>query len=119
MKKLGLVAVVAAVGAWFLAGSRRQVLVGKFRSIATRVLQPKDYDDATLKDKVESELFRDEHEVKGAISINAQEGVVQLRGELPSQDLIDALVDRTQKIHGVREVESLLHTPGNEAPMHH
>ena len=26
---------------------------------------PKDYDDATLKDKVESELFRDEHEVKG------------------------------------------------------
>ena len=41
---------------------------------------PKQYDDATLKDKVESELFRDEHEVKGAINVNAQEGVVQLRG---------------------------------------
>ena len=72
---------------------------------------PKQYDDATLKDKVESELFRDEHEVKGAINVNAQEGVVQLRGQLPSQDLIDALVERTQKIHGVREVENLLHTP--------
>jgi hypothetical protein len=91
MKKLGSVALLAAVGAWFLAGARRQKVVGKFRSLATRTLQPKAYDDATLKDKV----------------------------EVPSQDLIDALVDRTQKIHGVREVESLLHTPGTEAPMHH
>ncbi len=119
MKKLGLVALLAAIGAWFVAGDRRQKVVGKFTSIATRTLQPKDYDDATLKDKVESELFRDEHEVKGSININAQQGVVQLRGEVPSQDLIDALVDRTEKIHGVREVESLLHTPGTEAPMHH
>ena len=37
----------------------------------------------------------------------------------PSQDLIDALVERAQKIQGVREVENLLHTPGTEAPMHH
>ena len=118
MKKLGSVAVVAAIGAWCFAGPRRKKMIGRFRSLAVRVLQPKDYDDATLKDKVESELFRDEHEVKGSININAQEGVVQLRGEVPSQDLIDALVDRTEKIHGVREVESLLHTPGTEAPMH-
>ena len=119
MKKFGLVALLAAVGAWFLAGSRRRVVVGKFRSVSARVLQPKDYDDATLKDKVESELFRDEHEVKGSININAQQGVVQLRGEVPSQDLIDVLVEKTEKIQGVREVESLLHTPGTEAPMHH
>jgi osmotically-inducible protein OsmY len=119
MKKFGLVALVAAVGAWLMAGSRRQKAVGKFKSIATRTLQPKDYDDATLKDKVESELFREEHEVKGAININAQQGVVQLRGEVPSQDLIDVLVEKTEKIQGVREVESLLHTPGTEAPMHH
>ena len=119
MKKLGLVALLAAVGAWLVAGSRRQNAVCQFRSIATRTLQPKDYDDATLKDKVESELFRDEHEVKGAININAQQGVVQLRGEVPSQDLIDVLVQKTEKIQGVREVESLLHTPGTEAPMHH
>jgi osmotically-inducible protein OsmY len=118
MKKLGSVVVLAAIGAWLFAGSRRRVVLGKLRGLGARV-RPKDYDDATLKDKVESELFRDEHEVKGSISINAQEGVVQLRGEVPSQDLIDALVDRTQKIHGVREVESLLHTPGTEAPMHH
>ena len=104
-------------GSWRARAARRSI--GKFRSLVARTLQPKDYDDATLKDKVESELFRDEHEVKGAININAQEGVVQLRGEVPSQDLIDVLVERTEKIQGVREVESLLHTPGTEAPMHH
>ncbi len=118
MKKLGSVAVLAALGGWLFAGRRGQIVLGKFRGKAERVLEPKHYDDATLKDKVESELFRDEQEVKGSISVNAQEGVVQLRGEVPSQALIDAVVERTEEIQGVREVESLLHTPATEAPMH-
>jgi BON domain-containing protein len=118
MKKFGLGVVLAAVGASFFADHRRRaVVLGRLRGLISKT-HPKHYDDATLKDKVESELFRDEHEVKGSISVNAQEGVVQLRGELPSQDLIDALVHRTQQIHGVREVESLLHLTGTEAPMH-
>jgi osmotically-inducible protein OsmY len=117
MKKLVSVAVLG-MAAWLLAGRRRQVALGRLRGLAGRILHPKHYDDATLKDKVESELFRDEQQVKGAISVNAQDGVVQLRGEVPSQDLIRALVDRTQQIQGVRDVESLLHTPGTEAPMH-
>ena len=119
MRKLLTLTAAAAIAAWFFARHQRgKALFGKLHGKVTRLV-PKQYDDATLKDKVESELFRDEHEVKGAININAQEGVVQLRGELPSQDLIDALVERAQKIQGVREVENLLHTPGTEAPMHH
>jgi hypothetical protein len=119
MKKFLPLTVAAGVAAWFFARHPRgRVLFGRLQGSISRHL-PKEYDDATLKDKVESELFRDEHEVKGAINVNAQEGVVQLRGQLPSQDLIDALVDRTQKIQGVRGVENLLHTPGTEAPMHH
>ena len=118
MKKFGLGVVLAGIGAWLFADHRRRaVVLGRLRGLIAKT-HPKHYDDATLKDKVESELFRDEHEVKGSISINAQEGVVQLRGELPSQDLIDALVNRTEQIHGVREVESLLHLTGTEAPMH-
>jgi hypothetical protein len=117
MRKFLPIAVAAGIAAWFLSSPRGQVAFGRLRGLVSSVL-PKHYDDATLKDKVESELFRDEHEVKGAVNINAQEGVVQLRGEVPSQDLIDALVERTRKIHGVREVESLLHTPATEAPMH-
>ena len=118
MRKLVLIALAAAAGAWAFAGRRGQVLRGRIKGVVSN-LKEKDYDDATLKAKVESELFRDEHEVKGAVDVNAQEGVVQLRGELPSQDLIDALVDRTSKIQGVKDVENLLHTPGTEAPMHH
>ena len=119
MKKFGFGAMLAAVGAWLVADHRRRtVAIGRIRGLIAKT-HAKQYDDATLKDKVESELFRDEHEVKGAISVNAQQGIVQLRGELPSQDLIDALVERTRQIHGVREVESLLHLTGTEAPMHH
>ena len=119
MKKFAVGAILAAIGAWLVADHRRRaVAIGRIRGLIAQTHR-KQYDDATLKDKVESELFRDEHEVKGAISVNAQEGVVQLRGELPSQDLIDALISRTKQIHGVREVESLLHLTGTEAPMHH
>ncbi|HEX4929584.1 MAG TPA: BON domain-containing protein [Gaiellaceae bacterium] len=118
MKKFGLGAVLAAVSAWVFADRRRRdVVLGRLRGLVAKT-HPKHYDDATLKDKVESELFQDEHEVKGSISVNAQQGVVQLRGELPSQDLIDSLVARTRQIHGVKDVESLLHLPGTEAPMH-
>jgi hypothetical protein len=115
-----LLPVTAAVGlvAWLFFSRRGRVTLGRLRGLVSQA-RPKQYDDATLKDKVESELFRDEHEVKGAVNVNAQEGIVQLRGQLPSQDLIDALVERTRKIHGVRDVENLLHTPGTEAPMHH
>jgi osmotically-inducible protein OsmY len=117
MRKFLPTAVAAAIAAWFAASPRGRVVFGRLYGAVSGRL-PKQYDDATLKDKVESELFRDEHEIKGAINVNAQEGVVQLRGEVPSQDLINALVERTRKIHGVREVESLLHTPATEAPMH-
>ena len=149
MKQLGLGAVLGVIAAWFLdpsAGRRRRHLtrdrtlaffrrgarrgsqVGKrvasdaygIKQKATHIRErPKEYDDATLKAKVETELFRFEQELKGAVDINAQGGVVQLRGELPSQTLIDTLVARTREIKGVRDVESLLHTPGTEAPRHH
>ncbi|HEY8103130.1 MAG TPA: BON domain-containing protein [Gaiellaceae bacterium] len=117
MRKFLPLAVAAGLAAWFFTSQRGRVLFGRFHGLVSGAL-PTRYDDATLKDKVESELFRDEHEIKGAININAQQGVVQLRGEVPSQDLIDALVERTRKIHGVRDVESLLHTPATAAPMH-
>ncbi|MGI9112758.1 MAG: BON domain-containing protein [Gaiellaceae bacterium] len=117
MKKLiSFAAIGAVVGA--VATRRGRVLLGRLRGLVSGAI-PKRYDDGTLKAKVESELFRDEHEVKGAINVNAQEGIVQLRGELPSRDLIEALVERTRKIHGVKDVENLLHTAGTEAPMHH
>jgi osmotically-inducible protein OsmY len=80
--------------------------------------EPKDYDDVTLARKVETEIFRDPDVPKGQIDVNAQEGVVQLRGEVPSPDMLAELVEKTRKVQGVRDVESLLHLPGTPAPMH-
>ena len=76
-------------------------------------------DDVTLAHKVESEIFRDADVPKGQINVNAEEGKVVLRGEVESAEMIDELVSKARKVQGVQEVENLLHTPGQTAPMHH
>ena len=75
----------------------------------------KEYDDVTLARKVESEVFRPEGAPKGAVDVNAEYGVVYLRGEVERQDQIDDLEARTRKVEGVTEVVNLLHLPGQPA----
>jgi osmotically-inducible protein OsmY len=93
--------------------------IGKTRAFRHRHEEPKPQpDDATLAHKVETIIFRDHDVPKGQISVNAEEGVVWLRGEVPTQSMMETLVERTRQVGGVRRVESLLHLPGQEAPMH-
>ncbi len=108
MKKRAIGA--AAAAAWML----RVRIAG----LARRARPAHDYDDQTLKAKVETELFRAADAPKGQVAVNAQHGVVQLRGEVGSPELIDELVARARAVQGVREVENLLHLPGSPAPMH-
>lgn len=69
--------------------------------------------DATLVQKVESEVFRDPSIPKGQINVNAENGVVFLRGQVDSPELIDTLEKKTRDVQGVQGVENLLHlTPG-------
>ena len=75
-------------------------------------------DDATLAQKVETELFRPRDVPKGQINVNVQQGVVQLRGEVPHEQMMRELVERARGIAGVLDVENLLHLPGTPAPMH-
>jgi osmotically-inducible protein OsmY len=75
-------------------------------------------DDATLAQKVETEIFRDPAVPKGQINVNAEKGTVVLRGEVGSPELIRDLEQRTRKVQGVEDVENLLHVPGTPAPMH-
>jgi len=91
---------------------------GVSQKVKHREEQRKDFDDATLANKVRTEIFRDADAPKGEVVVNVQEGVVQLRGEVERTELIDELVEQTRKVQGVRDVENLLHTPGTEAPMH-
>jgi osmotically-inducible protein OsmY len=73
-------------------------------------------DDVTLARKVETEIFRGEDVPKGQINVNAEHGVVYLRGEVDSPDMIRDLEEQTRKVQGVSEVRNLLHTPGTPAP---
>ena len=75
-------------------------------------------DDVTLARKVETEIFRDADVPKGQINVNAENGIVVLRGEVPRPEMIDDLVGKARSVQGVVEVENLLHLPGAEAPMH-
>jgi osmotically-inducible protein OsmY len=69
-------------------------------------------DDATLVDKVESIVFRNRDVPKGQININAENGIVFLRGQVDEPELVSALEQRVRKVRGVRDVQNLLHTPG-------
>jgi osmotically-inducible protein OsmY len=91
---------------------------GKAQQLAHLRDEPKQHDDVTLARKVETEIFRDPQVPKGEIDVNVQRGVVQLRGVVPTRDMVDALVTRTRAVQGVLEVESLLHLPSEPAPMH-
>jgi osmotically-inducible protein OsmY len=73
-------------------------------------------DDTTLVDKVESIVFRDRDVPKGEINVNAENGVVFLRGQVEQPELIESLEARVRKVRGVRGVENLLHTPAEPAP---
>jgi osmotically-inducible protein OsmY len=70
--------------------------------------------DATLKAKVESEVFRDARVPKGRVDVNAENGVVYLRGEVDSPDMVAELEQATRKVHGVRAVENQLHAVESE-----
>jgi osmotically-inducible protein OsmY len=73
-------------------------------------------DDATLARKVETEIFRDADVPKGQINVNAENGVVVLRGEVNQLEMVRDLEEKARKVQGVKDVENLLHTPGQEAP---
>jgi osmotically-inducible protein OsmY len=66
--------------------------------------------DPALQAKVESEIFRDPDAPKGKVSVNVEDGVVYLRGELDDQATIEGLREAAARVDGVRGVESLLHT---------
>jgi len=73
-------------------------------------------DDVTLAHKVESEIFRSPDAPKGRVNVNAENGVVFLRGELDDPQWIARLGDEAARVDGVAAVRNLLHTPATQAP---
>ena len=86
------------------------------RTIHARRREEEPLDDVTLAHKVESELFRRAGVPKGDVSVNAEEGVVFLRGVIERQEDIERVGAAARQIAGVRGVENLIHAPGTPAP---
>src|ERR1700741_5024034 len=77
---------------------------GKVEGLAHKIthrnhLAP-ELDDVSLVRKVESELYRDRTIPKGQISINADRGIVVLRGQLEDQTLIRRIESDVRTVAG-------------------
>ena len=86
------------------------------RTISGRRHPGEPLDDVTLAHKVESQLYRRTGIPKGNMSVNAEDGVVFLRGTMERREDIARLEDAACEIDGVKAVENLLHVPGTPAP---
>jgi BON domain-containing protein len=114
-----LVVLVAAF-AFLRNKGRRKSVAGAASGAVAGATAPvrqaaRDYDDVTLARMVESEILGRPGAPKGAVSVNVQFGVVELRGQVESADDVDALGKAAGKVNGVKDVHNLLHTPGTPA----
>ncbi len=91
-------------------------VVGLAHALTHRGQAAPELDDVSLVRKVESELFRDRTIPKGQISINADRGIVVLRGQLEDAQQIRRIERQVRTVAGVRDVENLLHPSAVPAP---
>lgn len=99
-----------------LARRLRSDAAGKLQALRSGDGMPRPMDDATVADRVRSEVFRDPELSQAAINMNVERGIVVLRGEVPSQAMRHQLIDRIERVDGVWGVQDLLHLPGEPAP---
>lgn len=97
---------------------RMSTISGKLSALGRRDGDGSMANDATLKERVETELLRDVRVPKGALNINAEQGIVVLRGEVPDEEMRSMLEERAGQVRGVWYVENLLHLPGEPAITH-
>jgi osmotically-inducible protein OsmY len=67
--------------------------------------------DVAIAREVESTIFRDIEADQSQVDVKVAEGVVRLRGEVPTPALIHELEARAARVPQVRRVENLLRTP--------
>jgi osmotically-inducible protein OsmY len=141
-----LAGAIGAAAAFFLdpvSGRRRRQVVGDkvgsaFRGVRERMARRGRYlqgraagaleesrrtgtdripeNDQTLAHKVESEALGYAGVPSGRVNVNAERGVVILRGQVESPSDAQRIEKLVREVDGVRGVENLLHTPGTSAP---
>jgi hypothetical protein len=86
------------------------------RMVQLRSMRPRPVDDLTLRDRVESEVFRNPDLPKDRINLEVASGVVTLRGQVDNAYQIANVEKAVLKVPGVAGVENLLHVNGTPAP---
>jgi len=86
------------------------------RMVQLRTMRPRPADDLTLRDRVESEVFRNPDLPKGQINLDVESGVVTIRGQVENAYQIANVEKAVLKVPGVAGVENLLHVAGTSAP---
>lgn len=96
------------------ASYRKGRAAGRVHRLTHRHGSPPD-DDRALADKVRSEVLG--RMVGGPhLTLDVNEGVVTLRGQLPGRPAADDVVRAVRSVPGVVDVVDLLHEPGTPAP---
>jgi BON domain-containing protein len=86
------------------------------RMVQLRSMRARPADDLTLRDRVESEVFRNPELPKGKINLDVESGVVTIRGQVDNAYQIANVEKAVLKVPGVAGVENLLHVAGTPAP---
>jgi len=99
-------------------GTRTSATAAAFpqRMVQLRSMRPRPADDLTLRDRVESEVFRNPDLPKGQINFDVESGVVTIRGQVENAYQIANVEKAVLKVPGVAGVENLLHVDGTPAP---
>ena len=95
--------------------SVRSTAEGKLQAMADGGERVAPVDDVTIRDRAESQLFRDPNVPKGTINVNVERGILVLRGEVPDDGMRRRLAEEAAGVDGVWSVRNLLHLPGEPA----
>jgi hypothetical protein len=103
------------------AGAQAEHAKGMASGAAAKATSPppgrdEPLNDAALAQKVQSEVFREPTAPKGSVSVNVENRVVYLRGEVRTPEEIESMGKAAAAVDGVHDVENLLHLPKTPAP---
>jgi|SRR5687767_12459906 osmotically-inducible protein OsmY len=92
------------------------VIQGKMHKIRDLGEADRPMDDATIAQRVRSEVLGRPDFRADDIIVDVENGLARLRGQMEHPGRIEVIVDLTKKIPGVRAVETFIHAPGSSAP---
>ena len=89
---------------------------GRMSELASPGPDNREPDDATLVDRIRSEVFGAPDVADDRIALTVVDGTAELRGELDTADDIERVASRVAATPGVRDVVNLMHVHGTPSP---